>query len=479
MHALTFQRRGVIQRAFHSLAELQLAAGQRGQATFVFRPIAGRHVEQHLGQTFADDAAAQFGSREIVGEQEFHSLESGLARGGKPFQERHLVEHHGKIGGQAGHEGPPSKYRRRLRARPRIDQPGAPRAVIAERILMGLLIGGVAVGCIAVLYPFFSALLWAGILVFTTWPLHEWLRIRFRLRATVSALVMVGLTAVVLVLPIALAAPASGDDVNQLRHAVEAWLRGGLPMSPDWLRDVPLVGPSVADLWDHWAADIGAFLEALRPLFGIILEGGLSLVLGIANGVLMFLLALFVAFFFYVYGDPIAARLRLLLHRVAGDQADRLVELTGATVRGVVYGIVGTAVVQGILTAFGLWMSGVPRPLLLGTIAGLLSVLPIGAPVVWIPAALWLLGTGHIAWGIVLGVYGVVAVSGADSVIRPWFIARGAHLPFLLTILGVLGGALAFGLLGIFLGPVLLGVGYTLLNEWVKDDVEVGLRPED
>jgi predicted PurR-regulated permease PerM len=351
--------------------------------------------------------------------------------------------------------------------------------VIAERILMGLLIGGVAVGCIAVLYPFFSALLWAGILVFTTWPLHEWLRTRLRLRATVSALVMVGLTAVVLVLPIALAAPASGDDVNQLRHAVEAWLRGGLPMSPDWLRDVPLVGPSVADLWDHWAADIGAFLEALRPLFGILLEGGLSLVLGIANGVLMFLLALFVAFFFYVYGDPIAARLRLLLHRVAGDQADRLVELTGATVRGVVYGIVGTAVVQGILTAFGLWMSGVPRPLLLGTIAGLLSVLPIGAPVVWIPAALWLLGTGHIAWGIFLGVYGVVAVSGADSLIRPWFIARGAHLPFMLTILGVLGGALAFGLLGIFLGPVLLGVGYTLMNEWVKQEVAEELPPAD
>jgi predicted PurR-regulated permease PerM len=256
-------------------------------------------------------------------------------------------------------------------------------------------------------------------------------------------------------------------------------LRAGLPSSPDWLRDVPLVGPSLAELWDHWAADIGALLEAVRPFLGIILEGGLSVVLGIANGVVMFLLALFVAFFFYVYGEPIAARLRLLLQRVAGDQADRLAEVTGATVRGVVYGIVGTAVVQGILTAFGLWLSGVPRPLLLGAVAGMLSVLPIGAPVVWIPAALWLMGTGHIAWGIFLAVYGVVAVSGADSVIRPWFIARGAHLPFILTILGVLGGALAFGLLGIFLGPVLLGVGYTLMNEWVKDDVPAAVPPSE
>jgi predicted PurR-regulated permease PerM len=134
----------------------------------------------------------------------------------------------------------------------------------------------------------------------------------------------------------------------------------------------------------------------------------------------------------------------------------------------VVYGILGTAIVQGVLTAFGLWLSGVPRPVLLGGIAGFLSVLPIGAPVIWIPAAIWLMGSGHLGWGIFLAIYGVVAVSGADSVIRPWFIARGAQLPFLLTVLGVLGGALAFGLLGIFLGPVLLGIGYTLVNEWAR-----------
>jgi predicted PurR-regulated permease PerM len=342
--------------------------------------------------------------------------------------------------------------------------------VIEQRILMALLIGGVAVGCVLVLYPFLSALLWAGILVFTTWPVHEWIRARLHLGRGASASIMIGLTAIVLVLPIALAAPGGSDDVTQLRHAILDALRGGLPTSPPWLEDVPLVGPTLADLWNHWAADIGDLLEALRPFLGIVLEGGLSVVLGIANGVVMFLLALFVAFFFYVYGEPIAARLRLVLQRVAGDRADRLAEVTGATVRGVVYGIVGTAVVQGILTAFGLWLSGVPRPLLLGGLAGLVAVLPIGAPAVWIPASLWLLGTGHLAWGIFLAAYGVFAVSGADSVIRPWFIARGAHLPFLLTILGVLGGALAFGLLGIFLGPVLLGVGFTLLNEWANEE---------
>jgi predicted PurR-regulated permease PerM len=345
----------------------------------------------------------------------------------------------------------------------------------AERVLMTLLVGGIAAGCVLVLYPFFSSLLWAAILVFTTWPVCEWLHTYARLRRGPAAGVMVALTAVVLVLPLALAVPGGANDVNHLRGAIEDALRAGLPGSPDWVFDIALIGPTLGNLWNHWAADISAMLEALRPYFGIVLEGGLGLLLGLANGVLLFVLALFIAFFFYLYGDPIAERLRVILQRIAGARAERLIDVTGATVRGVVYGILLTAIVQGILTAFGLWLSGVPRPVLLGAVAGFLAVLPIGAPLVWIPAALWLMGSGHLGWGVFLAVYGVVAVSGADSVIRPWFIARGAQLPFLLTVLGVLGGAIAFGLLGIFLGPVLLGIGYTLVNEWSVAEAQESL----
>jgi predicted PurR-regulated permease PerM len=336
----------------------------------------------------------------------------------------------------------------------------------AERILMSLLLGGIGIGCVLVLYPFFSSLLWAGILTFTTWPVFEWLRVHLHLRRGAAAGLMVALTAVMVVLPLVIATP-SADDVGHLRGVIETAVRGGLPLAPGWVGDIPLVGPSIAGVWDSWSADISEMLLALKPYVGAVLEGGFGLLLGITQGVLLFILALFVAFFFYVYGEPIAMRMTELLRRIAGARADRMINVVGATVRGVVYGILGTAVVQGLLTAFGLWISGVPRPVLLGTVAGFLSVLPIGAPVVWIPAALWLMSSGHLGWGIFLGVYGVVAVSGADSVIRPWFIARGADLPFVLTVLGVLGGALAFGLLGIFLGPVLLGVGYTLMNEWV------------
>jgi predicted PurR-regulated permease PerM len=341
---------------------------------------------------------------------------------------------------------------------------------MAERLILALLLGGVAIGCTLVLYPFISAILWASILTFTTWPAFMWARVQLRLGSMGAAVLMVAITAVVVVLPLALAVPGGADDVAQIERTLQEALASGLPGPPDWLDDVPLVGGRMSALWTIWAADLSIMVEYFRPYFGIAAGVGLRVLLGLANGVLEFLLALIIAFFLYTSGEVLADRLRTLLRRIAGVRADRLITVTGATVRGVVYGILGTAVVQGILTTFGLWMAGVPRPALLGVLAGGLSVLPIGAPAIWIPAGLWLMASGRTAWGIVLLVYGVVVISGADSVIRPYFIARGAKLPFLLTLLGVLGGAIAFGLLGVFMGPVLLGVGFTLVAEWTGRD---------
>jgi predicted PurR-regulated permease PerM len=336
----------------------------------------------------------------------------------------------------------------------------------AERLLMALLLGGIAFGCAQVLSPFFSAILWAAILTYTTWPVYEWLKAHLQLGRSVAALLMLLIIAILVVLPLVLAAPSGADDANQLRTLLLDSLAAGLPGAPDWVAEIPLVGPTIAALWNSWAADISAMVAFFKPYFGALAEGGLSLLLGIAHGALSFLLALIVAFFFFASGEQLADIVTALLRRIAGEQAERLISVTGSTIRGVVYGILGTAIVQGILTTLGLWAAGIPRPLLLGVIAGGLSVLPIGAPVVWIPASLWLLANGHTLRGLLLLAYSGVFISGADSVIRPFFISRGAQLPFLLTLLGVLGGALAFGLLGVFLGPVLLGVGHTLVSEF-------------
>ena len=344
--------------------------------------------------------------------------------------------------------------------------------MLAERILMWLMLGGLAVGCGFVLRPFLSAILWAAILVFSSWPLFRALR-GAGLGRVGAAAIMVLLTAVVVVLPIAVAVPGSADDVNHLSGLLQNALQAGLPSAPPWLARVPLLGAGLSGLWNSWAADLSVMVAFFRPWFGMLAEAGLRLLLDIAGGVVGFVLALFISFFFYIYGESMAGRLHAIMRRIAGEQADRLIDVTGHTVRGTVYGILGTALVQGLLTFCGLWLAGVPRAPLLGLVAGFLSVLPVGAPLVWIPASVWLIASGHLAWGIFLAIYGVVFISGADHLIRPYFIARGAQLPFLLTVLGVLGGALAFGLLGIFLGPVLLGVGFTLVNEFALD----GERP--
>ncbi len=348
--------------------------------------------------------------------------------------------------------------------------------MITERLLMGLLIGGIALGCGLVLAPFFSAVLWAAILVYTTWPVFFWIRHNLRLPQSLAALVMVLLSALVIVLPLGLAIPGGAADVKALRVSLEAWM-AAIPPAPHWLYAVPLAGGVLTDTWNAWAADLSSMTAFFTPYLGTFAERGLSLLLSVAGGLVQFFVALFVAFFLWFSGETIGPRLQTLVNRIAGRYGPHLLATTTRAVRGTVYGILGTAIIQGFLTAFGLSLAGVPRVVLLGTVTAFLAVLPIGAPLIWIPAGLWLLASGRTGHGVFLLVYGVVVVSGSDHVIRPYFIARGAKIPFLLTVLGVLGGVLAFGALGIFLGPVLLGVGWMLILEYARTDVAMAEDP--
>ena len=348
--------------------------------------------------------------------------------------------------------------------------------MIAEKVLMGLLIGSIALGCGLVLYPFLSPMLWAAILVYTTWPLFEWTRRNLRLPRAVAAILMVLLSALVIVLPLGLAIPGGAADVKALRQSLEAWM-AAIPPAPHWLYAVPLAGGALTDTWNAWAADFSGMTAFFTPYLGTFAERGLSLLLSVAGGLVQFFVALFVAFFLWLSGEAIGPRVHLLVNRIAGHYGPHLLATTTQAVRGTVYGILGTAIIQGFLTAFGLSLAGVPRVVLLGTVTAFLAVLPIGAPLIWIPAGLWLLASGRTGHGVFLLIYGVAVVSGADHVIRPYFIARGAKIPFLLTVLGVLGGVLAFGALGIFLGPVLLGVGWMLVLEFARTGVPAGPAP--
>ncbi|MDO9707910.1 AI-2E family transporter [Paracraurococcus lichenis] len=336
--------------------------------------------------------------------------------------------------------------------------------------ILGLLAAlALAAGCLLVLRPFLSALLWAAILVYSTWPAFRMLRERLRLSAGAAAGLMVLAEFLVIGLPLVFATPTKREDIDGLRSGVEAFLTQGMPGLGDWLGRLPLVGPM---LRDHLAGlDFGfsGLADLISPYAGTLAQGALGILLAVLSGLAEVLLAIFLAFFLYRDGPAIAQRSEAALSRLAGERTRHIVEITGGVTRGVVYGLLGTAVAQGIMTWFGLWIAGVPRPALLGVIAGCISIFPVGAPLVWIPATLWLFADGRLGWAIFLGLYGAFGISSADNVIRPWLIARGADLPLLLTLLGALGGVFAFGFLGLFMGPVLLAVGFTLLKDWAEE----------
>lgn len=346
-----------------------------------------------------------------------------------------------------------------------------PETFSAARILGLIAVLALAVGCLLVLRPFLSSLLWAAILVYSTWPAYRFLRERTKLSPGWAAGVMVAAEFLLIGLPLVFATPTKREDIEGLRASVEALLTQGMPGLGDWLGRLPLVGRYLQPWFEGLDTGIAGLAELVQPYAGTLAQGLLSILLAVLSGLAELLVAIFLAFFLYRDGPAIAARGEAALARLAGGRTRHLVVLTGDVTRGVVYGLLGTAVVQGIMTTFGLWLSGVPRPVLLGVVAGVISIFPVGAPLVWIPATLWLFSQGSIGWAIFLGLYGTFGISSADNVIRPWLISRGADLPLLLTLLGALGGVFAFGFLGLFLGPVLLAVGFTLLKDWAAEGV--------
>jgi predicted PurR-regulated permease PerM len=176
-----------------------------------------------------------------------------------------------------------------------------------------------------------------------------------------------------------------------------------------------------------------------------------------------------IAFFFYRDGDAVQRRLRAAIERIAPERGKRYLDLAVGTMRGVVYGILGTALAQGVLMAIGLWIAGFQAAPLLGLATFFLSPLPVGPPLVWLGAAAVLFQQGETGWAIFIAAWGALIVSSVDNFVKPLIISRGSNLPFILVLLGILGGAVAFGFIGVFLGPVLLALGLALLREWAVD----------
>ena len=329
-------------------------------------------------------------------------------------------------------------------------------------VVLAVLVAGVYL----VLQPFLSAIVWAAILAATTWPVFDRI-VRRTGSPGLAATLMSLLILTVAVAPFVIAGATLAENFNRMSDFTRNVISSGPPDPPSWLARLPFVGERAAVYWASFAHDGAALMDELKRFMEPARQFAYRAGAVVGDGLLQLTLSVLIAFFFFRDGEAVMARVRAAVSRIAPTRGLHMLEVASATTRAVVYGILGTALAQGVLMAIGLLIVGIKAAPLLGLLTFFLSPVPVGPPLVWIPTGLWLIfSQGETAWGIFLLVWGALVVSTVDNVLKPMIISHGSDLPFILVMLGVFGGVLAFGFIGVFLGPVLLALGFALVKEW-------------
>ncbi|MBI5719482.1 MAG: AI-2E family transporter YdiK [Burkholderiales bacterium] len=348
---------------------------------------------------------------------------------------------------------------------------------LARTTFAVLFIGALLGASLWILRPFLGPTIWATMVVVATWPvmtrLQRWLWGRRALAASVMTLLLL----LLFVVPLVLAIVTIVDNADRLvdwARFVATWRPGEHP--PEWLRNLPLIGSTAETLWAHVetylrALGLADLMPKLTPYAGNVTRWFVSEIGSIGLVLVQFLMTVAIAAVLYSLGEEGADHVRRFALRLAGERGAGAVQLAGDAIRGVALGVGVTAVVQSVVAGLGLALAGIPFAGLLTALMFMLCIAQVGPLPVLVPALIWAFYDGHPGWGIFLVVISV-AVTTLDNVLRPFLIRMGADLPLLLIFAGVIGGLLAFGLVGIFVGPVVLAVAYTLLEAWMGD-VEV------
>ena len=335
----------------------------------------------------------------------------------------------------------------------------------------------IVVGCYFVLSPFIPAILFAAVVCSASWPLYIWLRKVLWGNSTFAALVMSLLLIVLVIGPSLLLAASLSDNVTALAEGVKSMLEGGPVAPPEWLLRVPLIGEYATQYWRELATSSDSVLAQTKgfvdPARNFLVATGKA----VGQGLLQLVVATFIGFFFYRDGDLIMASIRKVLDRLAGGLAGELMSTIQNTVTGVVHGRFGTALAQAVVAVIGFMIAGVPAALLLGVGTFFLSLVPIGPPLMWGGATVWLIFQGETGWAIFMFLWGLLLISSIDNFVKPYLISRSSNLPLLLIVLGVFGGVIAFGFIGVFIGPPVLAVGLTLMQLWIDRSGEADAVP--
>jgi predicted PurR-regulated permease PerM len=352
---------------------------------------------------------------------------------------------------------------------------------LIRTVLAVLFIGGLIGFSFWILRPFLGAIVWATMIVVATWPMLLALQARLWGKRGLAVTVMTLVLLSALIVPFSLAIGAIVANADEIVGWAKSLASFKAPSMPGWVGNLPLIGGKAAQAWEQVAAaGIQGLTAKAAPSLGSATRWFVAEVGSIGLVLVQFLLTVVISAILYQHGERAAAGLRRFARRLAGPRGENTLQLAGQAIRGVALGVVVTALAQSVLGGLGLAMAGVPFAPILTAVMFMLAIAQLGPLLVLAPAVAWLYWRGSSGWGTFLLVWTIV-VGTMDNFVRPILIKRGADLPLLLIFAGVVGGLMAFGLIGIFVGPVVLAVAYTLLKAWVGDEqdtIEPGGRED-
>ncbi|WP_114649422.1 AI-2E family transporter [Pseudothauera hydrothermalis] len=346
---------------------------------------------------------------------------------------------------------------------------------IARRVILGFLLGGLLLLSYAVLHVFIVPVAWAIIIAFATWPLYARLRACMPRHPGLSALTMTLLLSAAFVLPALWMGLLLRTEIGTAISTVTTQIRSGSLALPEFIRALPWLGDTLQSLIDDLTRDPDAFRTQMTEWVSQGSDQLVALVGDVGRNAAKLGFALITVFFLYRDGDRVLAQVEVVLHRFLGQRVDAYLNAVGGMTKAVVWGLIATALAQGLVAGLGYWWAGLPAPVLLGAVTALIAMIPFGTPFAWGSLGIWLLISGETTAGVGLLLWGALVVSWVDNLIRPLVISSATRIPFLLVMFGVLGGLAAFGLVGLFLGPVVLAVLMAVWREWIEESDMAGV----
>ncbi len=339
-------------------------------------------------------------------------------------------------------------------------------STLSKRIVPWLALIGLLTLAFAVVAPFFVPLAWAGVLSYASWPIATEIRNYCKGRDGLAAAVSTALAAITLFLPLIWLAWLAQKELVSIYPALQFFLTEPLQL-PEFIKNLPWLSD-----WLKQQTDLIANPKSLSDAVNLWLSSHLNDLAGLAGDIgknlIKIVFVVIILFFFYRDGARMVRELRHVLARFIGPQTHSYLHAAGTTTRAVVYGVLLTALVQGIVAGLGYWVAGLSSPVIFGIVTAIFALIPFCTPLAWGSAGLWLLMQGQTAEAIGIWIWGAVVVSQLDNILRPIFISSVSPIPFLLILFGVLGGLLAFGLVGLFIGPIVLAVVWAVWREWTE-----------